>query len=656
MYIMKRTKMRLGFVADYLNSEYSECLVSGITTCCKEHNVELLIYQIGKIKSHTKNTGHDYQFLAASSLINEANVDGIIISSGTQLHDMSKSAYTSYLRSYKPLKIVSLANEISGIPSIICDATKSLEALVNYLVKEQGCKKFGIMSVASESKELNARIEIIKNMLKKNKVSSSSIVLWKSNFHYSSAYGILNDYYTKNHNRLNFDAIIAMNDDLAFACMDFCTQRANLRIPQDIVVTGFDDMQRASFCIPSLTSVNQQVYYQGYKAALTLINQLNGEEVPAVQTIEAKTILRESTSKNKGSKKQFNYGDYISVDTSAKDAANNRFSVSEWFNKRQQVFQAAQMDAYIKDDLVVENVGDRLHSQLSASGLQAAAVVLYDQPAEFKKPFDYFNLPAKVKLVTCFDYSKNETLKKFTQPIEFNPNEGIIPEGYINFSGDGIVAMSLFRNSIQYGYMLMRRGNFDTSVYDLIAKAVSIQIDESFEYSLSIKTKVAVTEGYKIVNEITHFDYLTGLKNSKGFYELGETSLKYAQAMGQGGMLLFFDIKNLNKINSQFGHVAGDEAIKAYSDILRNHFRSNDIIARVDGDKFAVISSGLTIDNYKRICSRIADECYEWKEAGNQPFEINATTGFVVFPSLKYGYDLNGLMGTIKEVIQEEKK
>ena len=96
--------------------------------------------------------------------------------------------------------------------------------------------------------------------------------------------------------------------------------------------------------------------------------------------------------------------------------------------------------------------------------------------------------------------------------------------------------------------------------------------------------------------------------------------------------------------------------IKAYSDILRNHFRSNDIIARVDGDKFAVISSGLTIDNYKKICSRIADECYEWKEAGNQPFEINATTGFVVFPSLKYGYDLNGLMGTIKEVIQEEKK
>ena len=77
--------MRIGFVADYLNSEYSECLVSGITTCCKEHDVDLIIYQIGKIKPDN-TLGHDYQYMAISSQINEHNVDGIIISSGTQLH------------------------------------------------------------------------------------------------------------------------------------------------------------------------------------------------------------------------------------------------------------------------------------------------------------------------------------------------------------------------------------------------------------------------------------------------------------------------------------------------------------------------------------------------------------------------------------------
>ena len=302
---MKRKRIRIGFVADYLNSEYSECLVSGITTCCKEHNIELLIYQIGKIRPDARREGHDYQFLAISSQVNENNVDGIIISSGTQLHGMSKSAFTSYLRSYKPLKIVSLAHELQGIPSIVCDAKNAQRALIQYLIKEQGCRKFGIMSVESDSKEMNSRAEVIREVLKENKIPSSNIVQWKCNFHYASAYGILNDYYTKKKKRFDFDALIAMNDDLAFACMDFCTQRANLRIPEDIVVTGFDDMQRASFCTPTLTTINQQVYYQGYKAALTLINQINCEEVPMLQTIEAKAILRESTAKKKNVKKQF---------------------------------------------------------------------------------------------------------------------------------------------------------------------------------------------------------------------------------------------------------------------------------------------------------------------------------------------------------------
>lgn len=652
---MKRNKIRIGFVADYLNSEYSECLVSGITTCCRERNVELLIYQIGKIKPAFVGTGHDYQFLAASSLVNEKNVDGIIISSGTQLHGMSKAAYTSYLRSYKPLKIVSLANEIPGIPSIICDAKKALGAMVEYLIKEQGCKKFGIMSVESDSKEMNARTEIIKEVLKKNGISSSNIVLWKSWFHYASAYQILNDYYTKKKNRFNFDAIIAMNDDLAFACMDFCTQRVQLRIPQDIVVTGFDDMQRASFCTPTLTSVNQQVYYQGYKAALTLINQINCEEVPLVQTIEAKAILRESTAKNQKGKKQFAADSNIMLDTSAEQAGNDRFSVSEWFNKRQQVFQAAQMDAYIQDDVPLEKVGECITKKISAFGIQAAAVVLYDQPSEFKKPFEYFNLPEKAKLISCFDYSPSANLIKFSQPVEFNPNEGVLPEGYLDFSGEGLVVMALFRNSIQYGYILMRRGKFDTSVYDLISKAVSIQIDESFEHSMRIRTKVALTEGYNMINEITHLDYLTGLKNSKGFFELGDTSLKYLKAMGQTGLILYFDIKNLNKINDSFGHSAGDQVIKTFSEILRHHFRSNDIIARVDGDKFAVISPGLTVDNYKKIKEKISNECDDWKEKSGQPFEIKASSCFIMFPSLKNGYDIYGLMEKAGLVMENEK-
>ena len=651
---MKRTKIRIGFVADYLNSEYSECLISGITTCCKEHNVELLIYQIGKIKPDN-NTAHDYQYLAISSQITENNVDGIIISSGTQLHGMSKSAFTSYLRSYKPLKMVSLAHEIPGIPSIICDAKKSLEALVHYLVKEQGCKKFGIMSVESDSKEMNLRAEIIKEELKKNKISSANITLWKSNFHYASAYGMLNDYYTKKKNRFDFDAIIAMNDDLAFACLDFCSQRANLRVPEDIVVTGFVDMQRASFFTPTLTTVNQQVYYQGYKAALTLINQINCEEVPQIQTIEAKAILRESTDKKKTGTKQFKDNEYITIDMPDDSAAKDRYSVTEWFNKRQQVFQAALMDTYIQLEADFEEVGKFITHQLSGFGLQAAAVVLYEQPAEFLKPFEYFNLPGKAKLISCFDYSKKEHRLGIKLPLEFDPSECIIPEGYLDFSSEGFVAMSLFHNTIQYGYILMKRGHFDTSIYDLIAKAVATQIDESFTYSQKLKEKQAVTKDYTIINQVAHIDYLTGLKNNRGFNELGETLMKYSESMGQNGLILYFNLKDLKKINDTFGHSAGDRIIKAFGEILVKHFRSNDLIARLGGDKFAVISPGFTVDSYKRVKNSIDKSLNDWKEENSLSFDFAVSIGFVMFPSLRFGYNLPQLMAKAEDAMLKEK-
>ena len=114
------------------------------------------------------------------------------------------------------------------------------------------------------------------------------------------------------------------------------------------------------------------------------------------------------------------------------------------------------MDAYIQDDVAIEKVGDCITKKISAFGIQAAAVVLYDQPAEFKKPFDFFNLPSKARLISCYDYSSDAQLTKFKHVVEFNPAECIIPEGYLNYSGEGLIVMSLFRNNIQYGYVHAR--------------------------------------------------------------------------------------------------------------------------------------------------------------------------------------------------------
>ena len=126
--------------------------------------------------------------------------------------------------------------------------------------------------------------------------------------------------------------------------------------------------------------------------------------------------------------------------------------------------------------------------------------------------------------------------------------------------------------------------------------------------------------------------------------------------MDQNGLILYFDIKDLGSVNDSFGHSAGDAAIRGVGEIIKNHFRSNDIIARVGGDRFAVISPGFTVDSYKRVKDLIVKACEEWTQKNNHPFSISITTAFVMFPSLKFGYTLSSLMDKAEEALENEKR
>lgn len=85
-------------------------------------------------------------------------------------------------------------------------------------------------------------------------------------------------------------------------------------------------------------------------------------------------------------------------------------------------------------------------------------------------------------------------------------------------------------------------------------------------------------------------DELTGLYNRRGFSFAAEQELKHAHRTKKGMALLFFDMDKLKSINDNFGHVEGDEALKAAVMALRSTFRESDIIGRWGGDEFIVLA------------------------------------------------------------------
>lgn len=646
--------MRIALVADYIDSEYAENLINGISSYCREFGIEFLIFSMGELRNYSDKYFR-YQYVAITALIKKENLDGIIIAGGTQLHEMSKSDFVSYLKSYKDLPIVNIAVPLPKIPSILVDCDSAFDSMIQHLIDEQGCKKFGFMGVKSNSKEVKNRTEIFKKVLKRNGIPIKADAMWKSDFEYGSAYHILDDYY-KRKKVMDFDAIIALNDDMAFACMDFCTKRLHLNVPKDVVITGFDDLQRASFSSPTLTSVNQQVFYQGYKASETLNSMILGEKVPLIQTINAKAILRHSTSRYEDKALSYVANEFISFDNKSRDLYDSKFSVSEWYIKRTQIFNASNMYARMHQNVLIDDISESMTRQLQHFGLQGAAVVIYDNPVEEITVFDYFKPPKKAKVIAGFDYNTRLMITEKKDIVSFNPNEKILPEGLFDFVSNGSILYALYRDTYQYGYIIMRRDNYDMGVYDLLSRAIANQIAVSFEYSKITKEKNDIKDRFQKLDSIAHTDELTGITNRRGFITVGTATLNFANTLGHNGLVIYCDMDGLKKINDSYGHEAGDLAIRTQAQILKKNFRGTDLVARLSGDEFAIVAQGLTIDTYKTILAAVEKDCKEWKKETNSPFGISISMGFVFYPSQKSGYNLDHLMAEADTALYIEKR
>ena len=93
-----------------------------------------------------------------------------------------------------------------------------------------------------------------------------------------------------------FTALFAFNDVSAIGAMR-AFQEAGLRVPADISVVGFDDIQGAAFHYPSLTTVRQPLFRMGEIAAETLVERIEGRKDYAQEiAVEPELVVRESTA------------------------------------------------------------------------------------------------------------------------------------------------------------------------------------------------------------------------------------------------------------------------------------------------------------------------------------------------------------------------
>ena len=92
------------------------------------------------------------------------------------------------------------------------------------------------------------------------------------------------------------DAIVAANDLIALGVLD-ATRARGLRVPDDVAVTGYDDIEAASLVSPPLTTIENPAREIGRACARLLLERLDGMATDVARTVALSTrlIVRDSS-------------------------------------------------------------------------------------------------------------------------------------------------------------------------------------------------------------------------------------------------------------------------------------------------------------------------------------------------------------------------
>ncbi len=94
------------------------------------------------------------------------------------------------------------------------------------------------------------------------------------------------------------------------------------------------------------------------------------------------------------------------------------------------------------------------------------------------------------------------------------------------------------------------------------------------------------------LEELAHFDSLTGLPNRVLFRDRLDRGLAMANRSGEMLGLFFLDLDGFKVVNDRLGHAAGDELLVQVAGRLRSALRETDSVARMGGDEFTVLTQG----------------------------------------------------------------
>jgi len=140
-------------------------------------------------------------------------------------------------------------------------------------------------------------------------------------------------------------------------------------------------------------------------------------------------------------------------------------------------------------------------------------------------------------------------------------------------------------------------------------------------------------ERTRILHRFAEIDELTGTATRRKFIQDLERLLHLAERQNQPLCFMILDLDRFKQVNDQYGHEVGDRVLSQLGKLLKQFFRSGDIVARWGGEEFVLGIYGITGDlGAKRLNDFLKTWCEQkFTAANNQTFHVTFSAGVVEY-------------------------
>jgi diguanylate cyclase (GGDEF)-like protein len=592
-------KKTIGVFISQVNDEYQSTLSKGIITRAKELDYNVAFFtNFGGFGQQAYDTGE----LQIADLPDYEGLDGIIISSDVMFLHGLEEHYIENIKKRCHCPVVSVRKELKDFYNVLIDNNVVLDEIIRHFIEVHGFTRINFLSGQSDSINVNQRLENYKRILTEYNIPVEEDRIYYGDLWRHAGYNAVDHW-------LNSDleqpqAIICANDFMALTVCRALAEKG-IAVPDQIAVTGCDDIEDAAEFSPSLTTARMPVFEMGLEAVDKIDKHNRGMEQPQNTFLKTLTVYRASC----GCKRNWYHESNI--------RRRNHILARETLQTEisRNAYMSTDLTGLTKLEEVVDKIWTYVYQNANFSHFCLCLQKDWDKyhtDEEEEHIIDNHDVMMEIGFKDRVRYTKLKCSKKELIPMELAEDR---PMAYF--------FALLHHQGHCFGYVGISYSKIQT--YMQTFQAWLINVSNALE---NVRIHGELNRLVYRLEDMSVRDDLTDLYNRRVLDSLGK---KYLNQCVQGHtklMVFTADMDKLKYINDNFGHYYGDIALRVVANALQYAADDDEICIRLGGDEFMAIGMDYDETKMQKFINRFVDELNKFNFMKKYDFGVYVSYGF----------------------------